>query len=506
MRLADLLPDLPAARLEGNGNTSISSIAYDSRSVSPGSLFVAISGQKSDGHDYLARAIGAGAAAVLVQADRSGVWQAITSARECPVLIVPDSRAALAAVAAAFYHHPGRDLGVIGVTGTDGKTSVCHLIDHVLRAGGQTAGLVSTAECRIGEQSLADTGRFTTPEAPELQTMLRQIADAGCRWAVLEATSHGLAQYRLDGSEFDIAAVTTVGSDHLDFHGSVEAYRAAKGRLFQMLDASQRKGIEKTAVLNLDDPSCANFRRLTSARIFTYGLSPQAQFRATDIHRSGWGSRFTLILPERSLEAAITRPGLFNIQNALAAAGVASAAGLDGEAIARGLADWPGAPGRMEIIDEGQPFTVVVDFAHAPDSLRRVLELLRSGLSGRLIAVFGCIGERDKDRRPGMAGVAAELADYTIITDDNPYSENRDEILKDIGSGMIAAGKRSGHDFTIIPDRREAIRHGISIAVDQDTVLLAGKGHEAEVHLGDSSYPCDDRLVARAALKELLGG
>ena len=486
MRLADLLPDLPTANLEGNAETSFSSIAYDSRSVTHGSLFVAIPGRRSDGHDYLSQAVESGAVVVVVQEDHGAVWRAAAGNLECAVLAVADTRAALAAIAAAFYHHPGRQLGVIGVTGTDGKTSLCHLIDHVLRSGGRAAGLVSTAECRIGDRPLADTGRFTTPEAPALQAMLRQIADAGCRWAVLEATSHGLAQHRLDLCEFDIAAATTVSSDHLDFHGSVEAYLAAKGRLFQMLDNSSDKGIAKTAILNTDDASYAYFQPLTAARTSSYGLSPEAQFRATDIHPSAWGSRFTLIISERSLEATITRPGRFNVYNA--------------------LASWPGAPGRMELIDEGQTFAVVVDFAHAPDSLRRVLDLLRSRSSGRLIAVFGCIGERDKDRRPGMARAAADSADYTIVTDDNPYSENRDEILNDIAGGLTAAGKRSGHDFTIIPDRREAIRHAISMAVDQDMVLLAGKGHEAEVHLGNTSYPCDDRLVARAALKELLDG
>jgi UDP-N-acetylmuramoyl-L-alanyl-D-glutamate--2,6-diaminopimelate ligase len=316
--------------------------------------------------------------------------------------------------------------------------------------------------------------------------MLARMVDAGCEWAVIEATSHGLALHRVDECEYDIAVLTNLGRDHLDFHGTDEEYRAAKARLFQMLDGSIDKGVEKAAVLNADDPSSAFFRAQTKARAITYGAET-----GTDVAGAG------LKVPHK---------GPFAELNALAAIAVGKAAGLGERAVAGAISTWPGAPGRMEFIEEGQPFTVVVDFAHAPDSLRSVLTYLRSEARGRLIAVFGCIGERDKDRRAGMAQAAAELADYTIITDDNPYSEDRDAILRDIAGAMRAAGKKEGHDFAVVPDRREAISQALAMAVDEDAVLLAGKGHERSVHSGDKEYACHDPAVAREVLRSLAAG
>jgi len=505
MRLIDLLPELDGAALLGDGAVEVQYVAYDSRRAGPGAIFMAVPGLKADGHDYLRQAIDLGAAAVAVQADREAKWRDPVGRARVPALVLADTRAGLAQIAAVLAGRPGRRLGVIGVTGTDGKTSLSHLIDHILRTTGLSTGLISTAECRIGDRPLMDTGRFTTPEAPELQGMLREMADAGCRWAVVEATSHGLALNRLDACEFDIGVVTCVGADHLDFHGTAESYTAAKGRLFEMLGEAAHKGIEKTAVLNADDPSHAYFQSVTRARTVTYGLRG-ADVSASDIREEGWGSRFTLVTPGGCAEVAMPRPGLFNVYNALAAAGVCLAAGLDLDSISSGVGSWPGAPGRMEFIDEGQPFTVVVDFAHAPEALRRVLELLRSRSRGRLIAVFGCIGEREKARRGAMGRVAAKFADFTIVTDDNPYTEDRDAILREIAQGLVGAGKREGHDFAVIAERCEAIAQALGMAVDEDVVLLAGKGHEREVHLGDSWYECDDRDVARRVLRELLRG
>ncbi len=506
MELRRLLAEMPDARLLGDGGVSVSKVAYDSRQVGPECLFVAVPGLKQDGHDYLSQALDGGAAAVAVQGDRQAKWAPLLSARGVPALIVPDSRAALASIAAAVHGHPGRRLRLVGVTGTDGKTSLAHLVAHVLEAAGQTTGLVSTAQCRMGGLSLPDTGRFTTPEAPQLQEMLAQMAGAGCRWAVVEATSHGLALHRLDGCEFDVAVVTNVGTDHLDFHGSFQEYRAAKGRLFEMLDGSAPKGLAKTAVLNVDDESFGYFRGLTKATVLSYGLGAGADVTAVGAQPEGWGWRFALKGPRlRRVETGIGRPGEFNVSNALAAAAVGLAAGLDLSSIGQGLATWPGAPGRMEPVDEGQPFAVVVDFAHAPASLRRALAVLRARWRGRLIAVFGCIGERDRDRREGMGRAAGELADYTLVTDDNPYTEDRQAIIEEIAAGLRAAGRREGHDFALVPDRREAIAQALAMAVEEDVVLLAGKGHESRVYLGDSWYMCDDREVARAVLRELLG-
>ncbi len=501
-----LLRDLTVhtdGRLIGDGDIEITSIEYDSRTVRPGALFVAVPGYKTDGHTYLGRALEQGAQAVVVQKDHEAHWRAIVEEGGADVLLLDDSRAGLARLSAAFYGFPARKLGVIGITGTDGKTSLAHLVAHVLNSSGRKAGLISTAECRIGDELLPDTGRFTTPEAPQVQGMLAQMVEAGCKWAVIEATSHGLALHRVDECEYDIACLTNIGADHLDFHGSREEYIAAKARLFEMLDRSADKGITKTAVLNSDDPSLERFENTTSAVVVKYGNSGLADVRASDVAAGGWSVRFRMHAPGGERDVRFPKPGAFNVSNALAATGVALSAGVLLDEIGPALESWPGAPGRMEFIEEGQPFTVLVDFAHAPESLERVLALLRETVRGRLIAVFGCIGEHDRERRPGMAKVTAKLADYTFITDDNPYSEDRDAILQDIAEGLRAAGKREGHDFSVVPDRREAISQAISMAVDEDAVLLAGKGHEREVHLGDTSYPCDDREVSRQVLRGL---
>lgn len=497
-----LFRDLAAhagGRLIGDGGVDVTSIEYDSRAVREGSLFVAVPGFRADGHAYLGRALEQGAQAVAVQADHEAHWRAIVEEGGADVLILDDTRAGLARLSAAFHGFPARRLGVIGITGTDGKTSLAHLVTHVLNSSGRKTGLISTAECRIGDELLPDTGRFTTPEAPQVQGMLAQMVDAGCRWAVIEATSHGLALHRVDECEYDIAALTNIGTDHLDFHGSREEYIAAKRRLFEMLDESADKGIGKAAVLNADDPASKEFR--TRTRTVLYGRG--ADVTAESVTPDGWSVRFRLETPHGAWDVRFPKPGEFNVSNALAATGICLAAGLRMTEIVPALESWPGAPGRMEFIDEGQPFTVLVDFAHAPESLRRVLQLLRETIRGRVIAVFGCIGEHDRERRPGMAMAAAELADYTFITDDNPYSEDREAILQEIADGMRAAGKREGHDFSVIADRREAISQAIAMAVDEDAVLLAGKGHEREVHLKDSVYPCDDREVSRTVLREL---
>ena len=504
MRLSDLAREVPGAILQPPADPTVSSASSDSRSITPGSIFVAITGFSSDGHDYLEAAIAAGASAVAVRAGSEGKWRTVLARRGVGVLVVPDARVALARIAAAVESYPARRLLTVGVTGTDGKTSLSHLLAHVLSAAGRKAGLVSTAECRIGESPLPDTGRFTTPEAPEVQHMLGEMVSAGCRWGVIEATSHGLALHRVDECEFDVAVFTNLSRDHMDFHGSVEDYMAAKGRLFAMLDGSAEKGIEKTAVLNSDDAASQYFRSLTGARIVTYGVLRPGDFRGVILPAEGWSSRFVLPSNGRDhREIVMRKPGLFNVYNALAAVAVASVAGIESEAVAAALESWPGAPGRMEVVHGGHPFTVVVDFAHSPDSLKRILELLRERSAGRIIAVFGCIGERDKDRRFRMGQVAADCADYTIVTDDNPYSEDRHAIIAEIASGLRFSGKRDGHDFALIPDRREAIAQALAMAVDGDAVLLAGKGHEREVHLPDSVYPCHDPDVARRVLRDL---
>jgi UDP-N-acetylmuramoyl-L-alanyl-D-glutamate--2,6-diaminopimelate ligase len=499
MLLKELAHHLSGAEIIGSGDAKFNALEYDSRRVEAGALFAAVPGLRTDGHDFLVDAVAAGAAALLVQADRRPKWSGLP----LPVVAVPDTRRALAVAAAAFFGWPARHLSVIGVTGTDGKSSLCHLMAHVLTSVGERVGMMSTLENRAAGHPLPDSGRFTTPEAPEVQSMLAQMVDTGCRTAVVEATSHGLALHRLDGCDFDLAVMTNVGSDHMDFHRSREEYLAAKGLLFQMLDTARDKGVAKTAVLNADDSAHRQFSSLTKARIATYGLDPSADVVAADLLPQGWGVRFLLRTETGDAVVRLGRPGDFNVANALAVAAVGLSLGLELPSIVRGLESWPGAPGRMERVDEGQPFSVVVDFAHAPEALRRILAELRKISRGRTIVVFGCIGERDRGRRNAMGRVAAELADYTFVTDDNPYTEDREAIIAEIVRGLREVGRKKGHDFAAVPDRREAIAQALAMAADDDVVLLAGKGHEHEVHLAGGSYECDDREVARRALRDM---
>ena len=505
MRLSQLAAELPAAELRGP-DLDVSAICYDSRRAAPGALFVAVPGFRADGHDHIAEAATQGAIAVVVQADRPDKWRAAVDERGLSAVVVADTRQALASLAAAFYGHPGRRLRVVGVTGTDGKTTVVHLVTHLLEAPGHRCGLLSTVQCKAGDRVWANESRFTTPEAPDVQALLAEAVAAGCDYAVLESTSHGLTLHRLDGCEYDVAAMTNVTADHIDFHRSREEYRAAKGRLFAMLDESVKKaGVDKVAVLNADDPAADYFRGLTRARAITYGIEGPADVRATEIRPSDWGSRFRLVTIAESEEVTLGQPGEFNVHNALAAAAVALSQGIAPDDIARGIASFPGVPGRLERIDEGQPFTVVVDFAHAPEALRRVLEFLRGRCRGRLIAVFGCIGERERPRRAGMGLAAGQLADFSILTNDNPFSEDPDGIIAEIAQGLREAGRHEGHHFVAIPDRREAIAHAFAMAVEGDTVLLAGKGHEQSITIGETVIPWDDRRAARELLSSRSG-
>jgi UDP-N-acetylmuramoyl-L-alanyl-D-glutamate--2,6-diaminopimelate ligase len=503
MRLSQLVAELTAAEIIG-ADADVSAICHDSRRAGPGALFVAVPGFRTDGHDHIEQAAERGAVAVAVQADRPEKWRAVVEKQGLSAVVVADTRQALAALAAAVYGHPGRRLRVVGVTGTDGKTTVVHLVSHLLAAAGHRCGLLSTVQCRAGDRVWANETRFTTPEAPEVQALLAETVAAGADYAVLESTSHGLALHRLDGCEYDVAAMTNVTADHLDFHRSREEYLAAKGRLFATLDESTRKaGVEKAAVLNADDPASDYFRRLTRARVVTYGIEHPADVRAAEIRPSDWSSRFRLVTPAGEEEVTLGLPGEFNVCNALAAAAVALSQGVAAADVARAIASFPGVPGRLERIDEGQPFTVVVDFAHAPEALRRVLTFLRGRCRGRLIAVFGCIGEREWPRRAGMGLAAGELADFSIITNDNPLSEDPDAIIAEIAQGLRQVGRHEGHHFVAIPDRREAIAHAFAMAVEGDTVLLAGKGHEQSITIGETVISWDDRRVAREVLRDL---
>lgn len=484
----------------GDLEVPVTSVWYDSRQVVPGALFVALKGSYTDGHRYLTDAARRGAVAALVQD-----WVADVGAFRA-VARVPDTRAALARIAAEFYGHPSRDLGVIGVTGTDGKTTTTFLIDAMLRESGRRTGLIGTVAVRVADDVLEHDTRQTTPESLEIQHWLHTMRERGVEWAVLEATSHGLAMHRLDACDVDIGVVTNITHEHLDFHGTVEAYRRAKARLLEMVDARDRgRPFPGGVVLNADDEGARAVAPFAgSAPIVWFGVqSRYADVRADDIRTHAAGTDFTLVTPQGTALVRLALLGRFNVENALAAAGVGYLLGLSLEQIRAGLERLEHVPGRLRRVERGQPFSVIVDYAHTPDALRRVLELVRGLVPGRLITVFGSAGERDRAKRPLQGEMAVRLADFSIFTSEDPRFEDPERIIAEIAEGARSAGAVEGRDFLRIEDRRRAIREAMRRARPGDAVLLLGKGHERCMIYGSERRPWDEVGEAEAALAEL---
>ena len=502
--LAGLLAELPAAELvSGDSSALITGIEHDSRRVGAGSLFMAIPGFNVDGHAYLHQAVSRGAAAVIVQRDRADAWRSLPVGTA--VIAVDDTRAAMARAAAWFYGHPGREMVVVGVTGTDGKTTTSHLLTSVFEAAGAPSGRLGTVDVYMPGEIGNVTDRMTTPESPEVQRLLRRMADVGCGFAVVESTSHGLALHRLDEVEYDIAVFTNVTGDHLDFHKTFEAYREAKGKLFGFLASSVDKSGPKVAIANADDPS-ANYMlsQAPHAQHVQYGLeSRDAQVVARNVILRPDGTDFRLVTPGGQAEVTLQMPAMFNVMNALAAASVGLSAGIDVATVARGLSQAPGVPGRMERISAGQPFEVIVDYAHTGEAVRKVLEVLRDVCAGRLIIVVGAAGERDPGRRFGVGRAAASGSDFAVFTNEDPRSEDPKAIVAEIGRHAESAGKKPGLDFIQVEDRREAIAEAFTRARAGDIVVVAGKGHEKSIVYGTTSLPWDDREVAREELGRL---
>ncbi len=499
--LATIFRPFPLKVLAGNpGDTRITGIAMDNRLVQPGNLFIAMKGGSADGHDFILDAIQRGAAAVVGDKAMSGL--------SLPYIQVENSRQALSWLAAAFYGNPGRKLTVIGVTGTDGKTTTCNLLYQILLAAGLKAGLISTVNAVIGDEVL-DTGfHVTTPEAPDVQGYLARMVAAGLTHVVLETTSHGWAQYRVDACEFDVGVVTNITHEHLDQHGSYENYRAAKARLFLSLEKTLPKpqGNPRLSVLNRDDSSYEILSRLSPAPQVCYGLDASADIRADSIKYSSLGIQFDTISSDFRVPVTSPLVGEYNVSNCLAAL-TAAVRGLsiDPEIAARGIGVLTGIPGRMERIDLGQPFAAIVDFAHTPNALRVAIETIRRMTEKRVIVIFGSAGLRDREKRRMMAEVAAELADVSILTAEDPRTESLVEILEEMAAGARAQGGVEEKTFWRIPDRGEAIRLGVRLARAGDIVVACGKGHEQSMCFETTEYPWDDRIAMRAALSELLG-
>jgi UDP-N-acetylmuramoyl-L-alanyl-D-glutamate--2,6-diaminopimelate ligase len=493
VRLADLARGAGAV-LDGNGDVEVTGIAYDSRRVSGGDLFVAVEGLHVDGHHYVGDALARGAAALAVE-------RTVAIPGGVPVLRMPSTRNGLAELSAEFYGRPSRRLKLAGVTGTDGKTTVTHMAEHVLQSSGIVAGAMSTVAFKVSGREVDNVTGQTTTEAPEVQAWLARMVEGGAACAVIETTSHALVQERVRACDFDVAAFTNVGHDHLDYHASWEDYLEAKARLIDLTAAAADKGIEKTAVLNRDDISYERLARRPIPRRWTYGMTTASDFHPLDLAITGGGSRFRMKTPQGETEVVLNVPARFNIYNALCAAGVCMALGVDVADVGRGLAGFEGVRGRLEPVDLGQDFRVYIDFAHAAGSLASALAELRPFTQGRLIVVFGSTARSDHDR-PGMGRAAADFSDFFIITTDDPLSEDPVEIARDVQSGAV--GKSPGRDFEVVIDRRAAIRRAIEIARSGDTVLLAGKGHERTMRTAMGSEPWNERAEAEEAIRERL--
>ncbi len=476
----------------------VHTIQFDSREVSGGDLFVAVSGGSADGHDYIPAAIKNGAAAVVGTKDLAGL--------SVPYLRVSDSREALAYLAAAYYDHPARKMTVIGVTGTDGKTTTANLIFEILKAAGVKAGMISTVNAVIGDKVL-DTGfHVTTPEATDIQRYLAKMVEAGLTAVVLETTSHGLAQHRVTGCEYDIAVVTNITHEHLDYHGTYEEYRAAKGRMFSSLADTVVKtsGNPRLAVLNRDDISYDYLAGLINTNKVTYGLNGSGDYTAREIVSSAAGVDFTISGGGIEMQAHCNLPGKFNVSNCLAAFCAAQGLGIDARTTIEGLSRLKGVPGRMETIEMGQPFSAIVDFAHTPNALKVAIESAREMTDKRVIAVFGSAGLRDRQKRRLMAEVSVKLADITILTAEDPRTESLEDILAEMADAAVTAGGAEGITFFRVPDRGAAIRLGVQLAEPGDLVMACGKGHEQSMCFGTIEYPWDDRTALRAALADRL--
>ena len=485
MELGELALAVPGARIAGEKNTWVSGMAFDSRRIMRGDLFFAVPGLNVDGHDFAASAVAAGAAALVLEHEVDGL------SGDIPRIFVPSSREAMALLAGAYYGHPSGSLALAGVTGTNGKTTTAFLIDAILRAAGRTTGLMGTIHYRVGDR-IVENPR-TTSEAPDVQYYLAEMLEAGASHAVMEVSSHALAMDRVMGCEFAAAVFTNLTQDHLEFHGDMESYFQVKLRLFTEFSPG-------VSILNIDDPAGEKIAAAAGGEVRTFGLSGDADVRAEGLSISADGMVFDLVCLEGRERLETTLTGHHNASNILAASAACLVLGLSLGEIAGGAASLESVPGRFEKVDLGQPFLVVVDYAHTEDALARVLEFARPVTSGRLLTLMGCGGDRDKRKRPLMAAAALRSSDLVFMTSDNPRTEDPGAILREVeaGADLVEGGRERAR---AIVDRREAIRCIIAEAGAGDTVLIAGKGHETYQIVGDRQLPFDDREEAREALR-----
>jgi UDP-N-acetylmuramoyl-L-alanyl-D-glutamate--2,6-diaminopimelate ligase len=491
--VTELLEEVEVIGRSGSGDAHATGIAYDSRRVRPGDLFFALPGVHSNGLEFVPQAFAAGAAAAVVGA--TPPRGAAPATGDGLVIEVAEPRRALAQAALAFHRHPARALQVVGVTGTNGKTTTTYLVESIFRAAGVPAGLLGTTGYRIGDETRP--APFTTPEAPELQALLREMVDRGLRGVALELSSHALVQRRTFGLEVDVAVFTNLTHDHLDYHGTLENYLDAKLMLFDGRNAP-RTTKRAVAVINADDPHAGRVRAAAHTGglgVLLYGRNGGSELRIGEIAPRPDGLALTLRHRDVAVPIVLPLLGRYNAWNAAAAFGAATALGLPVEAARAGLERAPGVPGRLERVDAGQRFGVVVDYAHTPDALARSIDAVREHGRGRVLVVFGCGGDRDRAKRPVMGRIAAEHADLGWITNDNPRGEDPERIASEVRAGDARGVLR------VELDRAAAIAEALAEARPGDTVLVAGKGHETTQTVGDRVLPFDDRAVARALIR-----
>ncbi len=481
MELAELIRGFEAGQVVGDTGVGVAGLAYDSRRVEAGTLFFCVPGEEADGHEFAAAVVEAGAVGLVVERELEvGV----------PQVVVPDARAAMAPLAARFWGDPTAELKVVGITGTNGKTTTAFLVREILEAAGVRCGLLGTVKQVVGGNE--EEVERTTPEAIDLQATFWRMRDGGDEACVMEVSSHALELHRCDAIHFDVAVFTNLTQDHLDFHGDMEGYFRSKRRLFEMAPA--------TGIVNVDDPYGGRLAGELECVTFS-AEGADADYAAHTVSHDADGSRFVARSPAGETEVRTALPGHFNVANALAALAAATALGVEPDVAAAALAQAPPPPGRFEPVDEGQGFAVVVDYAHTPDSLENVLRAARRLTAGRLIAVFGAGGDRDRDKRPKMGRAAAEHSDLAVVTSDNPRSEDPGTIVAE-----VAAGIGEGVELEVEPDRRAAIALALRSARPGDAVVIAGKGHEqGQEFEGGRKVPFDDREVAREELRELGG-
>jgi UDP-N-acetylmuramoyl-L-alanyl-D-glutamate--2,6-diaminopimelate ligase len=485
MKLQDLLQHLHLLVPYQGTNPEITSIENDNRKVQKGSLFICIKGYTVDGHDYAESAVNNGAAAVLAEKELT---------LSVPVIIVNDTTRAMAVLADAFYQQPTKKMHLIGITGTNGKTTTSHLIEKIFSDVNRSTGLIGTMYTKIGDQKIET--KNTTPESLILQKGFHQMLVAGVDTAIMEVSSHALHMGRVHGCDYDIAVFTNLSQDHLDYHKTMDDYKHAKSLLFSQLGNTFDPNKPKYAILNADDSASEMYRKSTAAHVVTYGIDNNADFQARNIHMTSAGTTFEIVIEEKNYPINIQLIGKFSVYNVLASIAAAFVSKIPMNKIIDSIESVKGVDGRFELVNAGQEFTVIVDYAHTPDSLENVLKTIQSFAKKRVFVIVGCGGDRDKTKRPLMAEIACRYATDPIFTSDNPRSEDPITILKDMENGVL------GKSYITIPDRKEAIGTAINHAAEGDVILIAGKGHETYQIIGSKVYDFDDRVVAREAIEE----